>query len=1177
MMLSQRKIIAVLLAFILISGQVFAGPLNVSGNKFAPSLVTDPDINPARSAPIQNAIASKAEPGAIGNGAPLMELAQGKLPPRITLPDDQAQVLNEAIRLAVRTSFLNQESIPMAQRERVRKAMGNLIDIQNNLTGRAYLYNADVRGPEDYLLGFNAGEEIGLSVELIDRLNAISSRRLAQYIFRMAIPEKGIITKRDDHRAVYNEILRAIFGADEVAALEADLLNLINERNIVPTLKFPGTPALVSGSAEHKALIDGIKANVDRQLSHDELIRIRNIIQSKAPPTFLSDKEKASLVDITGALTGQSLDVRLKNLIYKDKQLHRIKVMLVDLRGDRYFSTNEDNFYQAVEDYDEAAKELHIYIPKAFFEEYYPKSDTTAVTQTVLHPLLETILGLSHQEAALALSFYNSDDTVAKPGAIAVSDAHLAIIREMRTRAINGNKAAIRQLNTLLNPNFKFSLSGADKKTLQSRGRSVEAIDELRIHSEELARMINGLARGPIGKFETKADIKDVKDPGFIAGKMPTQEILNEYSLAANAAIAAALAVLADGYVGKVSELTSNAEIKIIKDGADGLAKKEMQVIFQLSGYRIIITVSEGGLRDEVEESFMGGETIGAEGLEVVSVALDVVENTNAVARGKDGGTSLLFSAKGKDATLLGNVPDVYAFLITYFVPPEKIKEFEEKPLDPGPYTGEEDTETLMPIIKEQLYRIAEANGVKLDRMEVTLLDRDRESVRQKVFEQLAQEEGLKVTMIEDGTVNSAIRAALGGNKEERLKVFFGTGGAPEHFATVIAAAPFHKEGACASLRIASNAGLKKANDLRPFGAYSLDKVNPTDPAEILMSHSGAYGFDNSERDMIQTLRPDDYAEILKGKKLFTTADVKGEIDGAITFITKNGVFALPGIVRSGDNEYIVTTLRFSEKDGEGYRWIQSNKVSITPLGTSVSPSRVPETISNISRAEEADMYGAPLTPAQKIEEGVTREQYIHDTYVKEDAVALRQTLVGLGIDTDRMKKKVLILYDTAIDPNLDTVHIARAGEVAVNKYMNDAITVVRGTGKALRDAPDVHKALKAGDAIVTIAGDSTLKEIGQDGLKDLGKIINVQNPDNRHIPVIGLYDLALKIAYDLGDERILECLNRIAIRGPNDPTPFTMEDIRRGVIRILPKIRPVDMAEAVEAYKAAQAALASL
>ncbi|MCX5679002.1 MAG: UTP--glucose-1-phosphate uridylyltransferase [Candidatus Omnitrophica bacterium] len=222
------------------------------------------------------------------------------------------------------------------------------------------------------------------------------------------------------------------------------------------------------------------------------------------------------------------------------------------------------------------------------------------------------------------------------------------------------------------------------------------------------------------------------------------------------------------------------------------------------------------------------------------------------------------------------------------------------------------------------------------------------------------------------------------------------------------------------------------------------------------------------------------------------------------------------------------------------------------------------------------EMTITPRAAANKPE--AAREEYIYDTYVKNDAAALHQTLVGLGVNTELTKnKQVLILYDTAIDPTVDTTHVAHAGEVAVKKYMNEAIIEVRGTGKALYEAAKAQAGnLKGPYAIVTIAGDVTLREIGTEGLKDLGKVINVQNPDNRYIPVIGLYDLALRIAYDLGDEKILECLNRIATKDPNF-TPFTLEDLRKGMITILPKIRPVDMAEAVEAYKAAQAALKSL
>jgi hypothetical protein len=53
-MVAQKKIISVLLAFIFIAGQVFAGPAGVSGSKLAAPIITDPDINPVRSASIQS-------------------------------------------------------------------------------------------------------------------------------------------------------------------------------------------------------------------------------------------------------------------------------------------------------------------------------------------------------------------------------------------------------------------------------------------------------------------------------------------------------------------------------------------------------------------------------------------------------------------------------------------------------------------------------------------------------------------------------------------------------------------------------------------------------------------------------------------------------------------------------------------------------------------------------------------------------------------------------------------------------------------------------------------------------------------------------------------------------------------------------------------------------------------
>jgi hypothetical protein len=208
--------------------------LSSPGYALAPSLVSDAGINPGRSAQLQADIATKLEPGAIGNGVPLMELAQGKLPQRASLGDNEHreidQKLLEAIELAIKLSIANEAQVPEWHKARAKQALANLILLQNNLSKNAYLYNADIRGAEDYLLGFNLQEYRGFALEVVRGLYAISPQRLAQYVYHECVPETGVITERDDHRVVYNEIQSAIFGKDEVAALKKDLREFINKR-----------------------------------------------------------------------------------------------------------------------------------------------------------------------------------------------------------------------------------------------------------------------------------------------------------------------------------------------------------------------------------------------------------------------------------------------------------------------------------------------------------------------------------------------------------------------------------------------------------------------------------------------------------------------------------------------------------------------------------------------------------------------------------------------------------------------------------------------------------------------------------------------------------------------------------------------------------------------------------
>lgn len=238
------RIVPILLVLTFITGQVSASQISqtCSRNTLAPSLATDSNINSARSKPIQNDIAGKTKPGAIGNGTALMNLVIGKLPHRVTLLTDEfdriAEKLNPAIAKAIARSLINQNNIPSKHRNRFKQALYNLIDLQSRLKTKAYLYNADIRTPEDYLVGFSFNENIGLSLELIDRLSIV---RLAQYIFHECVPEKGMIIDMDDHRVVYNEIQSAIFGEDEVVALKKDLRGFINDEVTGKAAETPAT------------------------------------------------------------------------------------------------------------------------------------------------------------------------------------------------------------------------------------------------------------------------------------------------------------------------------------------------------------------------------------------------------------------------------------------------------------------------------------------------------------------------------------------------------------------------------------------------------------------------------------------------------------------------------------------------------------------------------------------------------------------------------------------------------------------------------------------------------------------------------------------------------------------------------------------------------------------------
>lgn len=988
-----------------------------------------------------------------------------------------------------------------------------------------------------------------------------------------------------------------------------------------PTLKFPGTPDLIVGSTEYNDLIARIKANFSRNVTRQELIRMRDIIQSKAPPTFFTEEEKNGLNQIADALTGQisfrDLNIRIKSPFYRGKPLHEIEVNIIDLKDECSFRTNQGNFYQEVVTYDEPTGILSINIPKAFFGEHFARPGSNAITQTVLHSLLEVILGLSHQEAALALSFYNSDNTIAPRDMVTISDAHRATIEYARQRAINGDKATIKQLNSLLNSDYKFKLTDYDIQALQARGRPLDAVHTIRVHSEELARIINGMVRGPVGRFDTKVGRDMIARLGVKAGKMPTQGILDRYSLVANATVAAAIAVVADGYRGKVSELTAKSEVKIIKDGADGLAKEEIQVVFHLSGYRIIVTVSEGGLRDAVEKAFVGGEEIGAEGMEVVSIALDVIENTNATAEGKVGGTSIAVGAKG-GAALLGNAPDVYAMAIITNVPEDKVAEFEREPLEPGPYEDENDLIGIQANIKRQLERIAEANSTSINDIEVVLLGRARETNRLKAFKRIALEsiydrnlqansaliqqivasgasrsekelrdyvmrlltlefllhcetyskefrmtdedrnslkvlqdiavndaaveslvelidaadeagQGMSINVIQDGTFVHGLHAALG-RVDGKVKVFFGTSGAPEAFMNVALAKAFHANGAIASMRLLSNAGLKKAKNLVP-----------------------AYNFDDVEKKLIETLRPEDAADIIAGKRLFTTADVKGEVEGAITFLTDNEVFGQEGIKALDEkNSYRVTTVRASEEGNNSYAWVESRLVRIAPLKVEVNPE-------DMIRRRSTEEFAARFS-----EDLQGRNADFRDSLLR-ILTADKEKLFFIGIENDIGKAQKAQMM-----PVWKAISQIESMTDASGKRLFPNLVVKRASAREL--VSQVHSLRSSGtlalNRVFLVARKESVDVNAFDSIDGswISAIDDSEGGD--YLPVFEALTLSMMAYLNADINKIKGLYDAIA---DSPITPAALQDmLKKRIILILPKVTKFDSAELRRLYELA-------
>lgn len=181
---------------------------------------------------------------------------------------------------------------------------------------------------------------------------------------------------------------------------------------------------------------------------------------------------------------------------------------------------------------------------------------------------------------------------------------------------------------------------------------------------------------------------------------------------------------------------------------------------------------------------------------------------------------------------------------------------------------------------------------------------------------------------------------------------------------------------------------------------------------------------------------------------------------------------------------------------------------------------------------------------------------------------------------------KIIIVWDTGISDARTNETILKTQNL-VTKYLGDAVINVRGTGEEMLDAANKEAQNEKGNirAIVTITGDKTLriktlsgKTIEEEltALHDKSKVLNIQDKDKDnkplHIQVPGLTNLAISIGFELND-KIARCLANIgyAFDAVGNPIIDPIAILTQKVIRILPRIRPIDISAEAEAQRLAK------
>ena len=182
---------------------------------------------------------------------------------------------------------------------------------------------------------------------------------------------------------------------------------------------------------------------------------------------------------------------------------------------------------------------------------------------------------------------------------------------------------------------------------------------------------------------------------------------------------------------------------------ADAAAVEAMRRAMDEVSFNGTIVIGEGE-RDEAPMLFIGEKVGRGDGPEV-HIAVDPLEGTNLVAKGRPNAIAVM--AVSEPGGLL-NAPDTYMEKLVVG-PPAKGKVSLDRP------------------VKENLKIIADSLGRDVQDLAIVILDRPR---HEKLIKEV-REAGARIHLIEDGDVIGALSVAVAGTN---LHAVMGIGGAPE-------------------------------------------------------------------------------------------------------------------------------------------------------------------------------------------------------------------------------------------------------------------------------------------------------------------------------------------------------------------------------------------------------------